>query len=158
MGSRNEALRTVILFPTTTISDTRIKTYPLAEQSINFLPTTIPTKFNNLLLSLQIIVVSFAPAAFFLDSTYYYTQNTLQVCFRQLKCGSMSPAYVAAIVIDMSCNINYRARLLGLIKYDVSYFRSTGVPYFRSNGRGGYSGSIFSPTVLGSSSSFQPNN
>ena len=37
MGSRNEALRTVILFPTTTISDTRIKISHLQKnKSLNF--------------------------------------------------------------------------------------------------------------------------
>ena len=60
MGSRNEALRTVILFPTTTISDTRIKISHLQKnKSLNFFPTTIPTNFNNLLLFLQTIVVSY---------------------------------------------------------------------------------------------------
>ena len=70
----------------------------------------------------------------------------------------MSPAYVAAIVTEVTCNIDFRARLLGLIKYNISYCLSTGVPYFRSNCRGVYSGSIFSPAVLGSSSHLQPNN
>ena len=44
----------------------------------------------------------------------------------------------------------YRARLLGLIKYNASYFLSTS--------GGVYSGSIFSPALVGSSSHLQPNN
>ena len=213
MGSRNEALRTVILFPTTTISDTRIKTSRLQTTKLStFSPppsppiliisscsyklslsplfpfafrilftcfsyaarleirstlyiTWTPTSATIWLagqsrdapyaisaLLRQATSTPFAPfigaspsrrpiphhlpkvkylqprivqdvrelnascCIFFYSRPYYYTQYTLHVCFRQLKCGSMSPAYVAAIVREVTCNIYLSCPAIGLNK------------------------------------------